>query len=103
MDEHPCNAWVRSMPGFLLERLSFWHQNDMHHPRMCEYLQRPRRQIRHLKGIEGRNISTGAPFDLSTSACYFALWQYTAQGECGVELQWVYTSEQVSIQKQTSF
>ncbi len=53
-------------------------------------LQKPRRHIGHLQSVEGRGIAIGAALELSTSACYFTLWQYTGEPA----LRWVYTSEQ---------
>ncbi|BDA44341.1 hypothetical protein COCOBI_05-5250 [Coccomyxa sp. Obi] len=52
---------------------------------------KPRRHLGHLQSIEGRSIAVGAASELSTSACYFTIWQYTGEPA----LRWVYTSEQV--------
>lgn len=53
-------------------------------------LQKPRRHLRHLQSIEGRSVVVGAASELSTSACFFTIWQYTGEPA----LRWVYTSEQ---------
>ncbi len=62
-------------------------------PVTYDALQRPRRHLRHLRGVEGRNIAIPSPHDLNTSACYFTAWQYTGDAS----LRWVYTSEQVCL------
>ena len=62
-------------------------------------MQRVRRRLRHLRSLEARNLrDEGSNDSLETSACFYKLWQRTADATQDQQaMTWLYTSEQVKM------
>lgn len=64
-------------------------------------MQKPQRHLRHLRGIEARNLTNVLKLRNSSEGSYFALWEHNydkqkrGDGHSDGDQRWLYTSEEV--------